>query len=172
MEIVAGHQGRREHQGVADGPARRRLDTIPARPREILDDDVRWVLTKGKLPASRGVEVCDRALAGHPRSSTMMYATSTTPATGWATCAPGPGPGHHRRLHRVRGAAFIHRNAPIYLAGVARPGPSRRDKPAVHAMARGPAWAIPNIQCSWVKLGEEGTAEILNGGAKRRRRHV
>jgi FO synthase len=49
---------------------------------------------------------------------------------------------------------------------VARSGPSRRDNRAVHAMARlGLHGRIPNIQCSWVKLGEEGTTEILRGGA-------
>ena len=31
---------------------------------------------------------------------------------------------------------FVHTSAPIYLAGVARPGPTLRDNLAVHAMAR------------------------------------
>ncbi len=51
---------------------------------------------------------------------------------------------------------FVHHNAPIYLAGIARPGPTARENRAVHALARillhG---AIDNIQCSWVKLGDE-----------------
>src|SRR5439155_17635547 len=55
--------------------------------------------------------------------------------------------------------------APIYLAGVARPGPTSRENLAVHALARillhG---AIPNIQCSWVKLGDELCTEVLRGG--------
>ena len=54
---------------------------------------------------------------------------------------------------------FVHTNAPIYLAGLARPGPTRRENRAVHALARlllhG---AIDNIQCSWVKLGDEAAA--------------
>jgi FO synthase len=61
---------------------------------------------------------------------------------------------------------FIHHNAPVYLAGVARPGPSPRDNRAVHAMARlllhG---AIANIQTSWVKLGTAGTRVMLASGA-------
>jgi FO synthase len=61
---------------------------------------------------------------------------------------------------------FVHTNAPIYLAGVARPGPSARDNRAVHAMARVLLHGrVPNIQCSWVKLGDEGTATMLRGGA-------
>ena len=53
---------------------------------------------------------------------------------------------------------FVHTSSPIYLAGVARPGPSLRDNLAVHAMARIMLHGlIDNIQCSWVKLGPEGT---------------
>jgi len=144
------------------------LDTIPGTAAEILDDDVRWVLTKGKLPASTWVDVVSTAHSlGIRSSSTMMYGHVDH---------PGHWLGHLRTLARIQDSTggftefvalpFIHRNAPIYLAGVARPGPSRRDNRAVHAMARlGLHGRIPNIQCSWVKLGEEGTAEILNGGA-------
>jgi FO synthase len=144
------------------------LDTIPGTAAEILDDDVRWVLTKGKLPASTWIEVVSTAHSlGIRSSSTMMYGHVDH---------PGHWLGHLRTLARLQDATggltefvalpFVHRNAPIYLAGVARPGPSRRDNRAVHAMARlGLHGRIPNIQCSWVKLGEEGTAEILNGGA-------
>ena len=53
---------------------------------------------------------------------------------------------------------FVHTNAPIYLAGVARPGPTLRDNRAVHAMARILLHGrIDNIQTSWVKLGDDGT---------------
>ncbi|MEV4320562.1 bifunctional FO biosynthesis protein CofGH [Actinocrispum sp. NPDC049592] len=144
------------------------LDTIPGTAAEILDDDVRWVLTKGKLPASTWIEVVSTAHSlGIRSSSTMMYGHVDH---------PGHWLGHLRTLAQTQDETggftefvalpFVHRNAPIYLAGVARPGPSRRDNRAVHAMARlGLHGRIHNIQCSWVKLGEEGTAEILNGGA-------
>jgi FO synthase len=60
---------------------------------------------------------------------------------------------------------FVHNNAPIYLAGVARPGPTVRDNRAVHAMARVLLHGkIANIQCSWVKLGSDGCVQVLQGG--------
>jgi FO synthase len=60
---------------------------------------------------------------------------------------------------------FVHHNAPIYLAGVARPGPTVRENRAVHAVARLLLHGrIPNIQTSWVKLAEAGTRAVLQGG--------
>jgi FO synthase len=144
------------------------LDTIPGTAAEILDDEVRWVLTKGKLPAATWVEVVSTAhRLGIRSSSTMMYGHVDH---------PGHWLGHLRTLARLQdetggltefvGLPFVHRNAPIYLAGVARPGPSRRDNRAVHAMARLALHGrIDNVQCSWVKLGDEQTAELLRGGA-------
>ena len=144
------------------------LDTIPGTAAEILDDEVRWVLTKGKLPTATWLEVVGTAhRLGIRSSSTMMYGHVDH---------PGHWLGHLRTLARLQdetggftefvGLPFVHRNAPIYLAGVARPGPSRRDNRAVHAMARLALHGrIDNIQCSWVKLGDEQTAELLRGGA-------
>src|SRR3954471_8316675 len=115
------------------------LDSIPGTAAEILDDDVRWLLTKGKLPAATWVEVVKAAHSVGLRSSaTMMYGHVDTPEH-WL--------GHLRTLARVQDTAaangvagftefvplpFVHRNAPIYLAGLARPGPTRRDNRAVH----------------------------------------
>jgi FO synthase len=60
---------------------------------------------------------------------------------------------------------FVHHNAPIYLAGLARPGSTRREDRAVHAMARLLLHGrIDNIQTSWVKLGTEGCVQMLAGG--------
>ena len=84
--------------------------------------------------------------------------------------------GHFRVLAEIQdrtggftefvGLPFVHHNAPIYLAGIARPGPTYRDNRAVHAMARLLLHGrIANIQCSWVKLGDTGTVALLNGGA-------
>jgi FO synthase len=60
---------------------------------------------------------------------------------------------------------FVHHSSPIYLAGIARPGPTARENRAVHALARillhG---AIKNIQCSWVKLQDGLCREVLQGG--------
>jgi len=144
------------------------LDTIPGTAAEILDDDVRWVLTKGKLPTATWLDVVSTAHdLGIRSSSTMMYGHVDHPGH-WLS--------HFRVLAKLQDQTggltefvalpFVHRNAPIYLAGVARPGPTRRDNRAVHAFARLALHGrVDNIQCSWVKLGDEGTAEILNGGA-------
>ncbi|GAA0684024.1 bifunctional FO biosynthesis protein CofGH [Kitasatospora atroaurantiaca] len=144
------------------------LDTIPGTAAEILDDDVRWVLTKGKLPAATWVEVVSTAHElGIRSSSTMMYGHVDTPAH-WL--------GHLRLLAQIQQRTggftefvtlpFIHTNAPVYLAGIARPGPTARDNRAVVAMARLLLHThIPNIQTSWVKLGAEGAAEMLRSGA-------
>jgi FO synthase len=61
---------------------------------------------------------------------------------------------------------FVHHNAPIYLAGIARPGPTTRDNRAVHAFARLALHGrIDHVQVSWVKLGDELSAKVLQGGA-------
>ncbi|MET7329258.1 bifunctional FO biosynthesis protein CofGH [Nonomuraea sp. NPDC005650] len=143
------------------------VDSLPGTAAEILDDDVRWVLTKGKLPAREWVEVITTAHeVGIPTTSTMMY-------------------GHvDNHLHWVRHIKlirdlqertggfsefvllpFVHTSAPIYLAGIARPGPTAQENRAVHALARillhG---AIKNIQCSWVKLRDDLCRQVLQGG--------
>ncbi|XUL90225.1 bifunctional FO biosynthesis protein CofGH [Streptomyces galilaeus] len=144
------------------------LDTIPGTAAEILDDEVRWVLTKGKLPTATWIEVVTTAHElGIRSSSTMMYGHVDQPRH-WL--------GHLRTLAGIQQRTggftefvtlpFIHTNAPVYLAGIARPGPTMRDNRAVVAMARLllHPW-IPNIQTSWVKLGTEGAAEMLRSGA-------
>lgn len=62
------------------------LDTIPGTAAEILDDEIRWVLTKGKLPTSLWIEIVTTAHeVGLRSSSTMMYGHVDSPATGWLT---------------------------------------------------------------------------------------
>jgi FO synthase len=59
----------------------------------------------------------------------------------------------------------VHLNAPLYLAGLARPGPTMQENRAVHAMARILLHGrISNVQCSWVKLGADGCVTMLRGG--------
>ncbi|WP_229925972.1 bifunctional FO biosynthesis protein CofGH [Streptomyces longispororuber] len=144
------------------------LDSIPGTAAEILDDEVRWVLTKGKLPAATWIEVVKTAHeVGLRSSSTMMYGHVDQPRH-WL--------GHLRTLAAIQQETggftefvtlpFIHTNAPVYLAGIARPGPTTRDNRAVTAMARLLLHPhIPNIQTSWVKLGAEGAVEMLRSGA-------
>lgn len=143
------------------------VDSLPGTAAEILDDDVRWVLTKGKLPTEEWVEVVTTAHElGIPTTSTMMYGHVDTPAH-WVA--------HLRLLRRIQERTggfsefvllpFVHHNAPIYLAGLARPGPTVRENRAVHALARVLLHgAIDNIQCSWVKLGDQVCTQVLQGG--------
>ncbi|WP_433240420.1 bifunctional FO biosynthesis protein CofGH [Actinomadura nitritigenes] len=143
------------------------VDSLPGTAAEILDDDVRWVLTKGKLPTDQWVEVVTTAHEiGIPTTSTMMYGHVDTPAH-WVA--------HLKLLRSIQERTggfsefvllpFVHHNSPIYLAGLARPGPTVRENVAVHALARillhG---AISNIQTSWVKLGDELCTRVLKGG--------
>jgi FO synthase len=144
------------------------VDSHPGTAAEILDDDVRWVLTKGKLPSSAWIEVITTAHElGIPTTATMMYGHVDTPAH-WV--------GHLRVIRGVQERTggfsefvllpFVHASAPIYLAGLARPGPTRRENRAVHALSRLMLHgAISNIQCSWVKLSGELCRDVLRGGA-------
>ena len=151
------------------------LDTIPGTAAEILDDEVRWILTKGKLPTATWVEVVTTAHeVGMRSSSTMMYGHVDNPrALGRSTCACSA------RIQDETGGftefvplPFVHTNSPIYLAGVARPGPTLRDNLAVHALARIMLHGrIDNIQTSWVKLGVDGTRAMLQRRRQRPRRH-
>lgn len=148
------------------------VGSLPGTAAEILDDDVRWLLTKGKLPTSAWIEVISTAHAvGLPTSSTMMYGHVDAPHH-WVA--------HLRLLGNIQrrsldgGAAaftefvalpFVHHNAPIYLAGVSRPGPTNRENLVVHALARILLHGlIDNVQTSWVKLGASGTRAMLRAG--------
>ncbi|KAB2351534.1 bifunctional FO biosynthesis protein CofGH [Actinomadura rudentiformis] len=143
------------------------VGSLPGTAAEILDDEVRWVLTKGKLPTEQWIEVVTTAHeVGLPTTSTMMYGHVDNPSH-WVA--------HIKLLRSLQERTggftefvllpFVHHNSPIYLAGLARPGPTVRENIAVHALARillhG---AIHNIQTSWVKLGDEVATRVLQGG--------
>jgi FO synthase len=144
------------------------VDSLPGTAAEILDDEVRWVLTKGKLPTAAWIEVVSTAhRVGIPTTSTMMFGHVDHPRH-WVA--------HLRLLARLQQQTggftefvplpFVHNQSPIYLAGLARAGASQREVKAVHAMARILLHGqIRNIQTSWVKLGEAGAAEMLRSGA-------
>lgn len=144
------------------------LDTIPGTAAEILDDEVRWILTKGKLPAATWIDIVKTAhRIGIRSSSTMMYGHVDNPSH-WI--------GHLRTLSKLQDETggftefvllpFVHTNSPVYLAGVARPGPTMQENRAVHAVSRLMLHGrINHIQTSWVKLGVEGTQLMLRGGA-------
>jgi FO synthase len=143
------------------------VGSLPGTAAEILDDDVRWVLTKGKLPARDWIEVITTAhQMGIPTSATMMYGHVDAPHH-WV--------GHLRVIRGIQQQTggftefvllpFVHTSAPIYLAGLARPGVTRRENRAVHALSRIMLHgAIDSIQCSWVKLGDDLCRDVLGGG--------
>jgi FO synthase len=146
----------------------RGLGTMPGTAAEILDDEVRWVLTKGKLPADSWETVVKTAhRLGIRSSSTIMYGHVDAPPH-WVA--------HIKRLGRIQRETggftefvplpFVHQHSPIYLAGKARPGPTFDDNRRMHAVARilldG---LIENVQVSWVKMGMEYCTTILRGGA-------
>ena len=169
MEIANG--ATRSGIGVRDwlvGLREAGLDTIPGTAAEILDDEVRWVLTKGKLPTSLWVEIVSTAHdVGLRSSSTMMYGHVDSPQH-WVA--------HLNVLRGIQDRTggftefvplpFVHHSSPLYLAGAARPGPTHRDNRAVHALARIMLHGrISQIQTSWVKLGVQRSQVMLCGGA-------
>lgn len=123
----------------------------------------RAAVTAGKLPAAAWVDVVSTAHGlGIPTTATIMYGHVDTPAH-WI--------GHIRLIAQIQAETrgftefvllpFVHHNAPIYLAGVARPGPTQRENRALHAVARLLLHGlIGNIQCSWVSLGWRGAAAM------------
>jgi FO synthase len=168
MEVVNGAS--RTGLSIADWLAAAKeagVDSLPGTAAEILDDEVRWVLTKGKLPAATWIEVVTTAhRLGIPTTSTMMYGHVDSPAH-WVA--------HLKLLARIQDETggftefvplpFVHTNAPLYLAGIGRAGPTHDENRAVHAMARVLLHGrIRNIQTSWVKLGVDGCVEMLRGG--------
>ena len=146
------------------------LGTIPGTAAEILDDEIRWILTKGKLPAKAWIEIVREAhLLGIKSSATMMYGHIDNESHWYDHIIT------IRNLQEETGGftefvplPFVHYSSPIYLAGIARPGPTVRENRVVHAMSRLLlAGSINNIQCSWVKLGlhgPDGVLSLLAGG--------
>ncbi|HET9247641.1 MAG TPA: 7,8-didemethyl-8-hydroxy-5-deazariboflavin synthase, partial [Xanthobacteraceae bacterium] len=61
---------------------------------------------------------------------------------------------------------FVHMEAPIYLKGRSRRGPTFREAVLMHAIARLALHPlITNVQTSWVKMGREGVQTCLRSGA-------
>ena len=144
------------------------LGTLPGTAAEILDDEIRADLCPDKLNTEQWLEVMRNAHAvGFNTTATIMYGHIDGPVN-WA-----------RHLIRVRELQeetggftefvplpFVHMEAPIYLKGKARKGPTFREALLMHAVARLSLHpAIPNIQASWVKMGPRGVSECLNAGA-------
>jgi FO synthase len=144
------------------------LSSLPGTAAEILDDEVRAVLCPDKLGTAQWLEVMETAHALGLRSTATIMFGHVDGYCHWA-----------RHLQRVRDLQertggftelvplpFVPMEAPIYLRGRSRKGPTFREAVLMHAVARlvlDPV--IPNIQASWVKMGPEGAALCLAAGA-------
>ncbi|MBN8899506.1 MAG: 5-amino-6-(D-ribitylamino)uracil--L-tyrosine 4-hydroxyphenyl transferase CofH [Rhodospirillales bacterium] len=144
------------------------LDTLPGTAAEILDDEIRAIICPDKINTAQWVEAVSAAhRLGLKTTSTIMYGHVEGPLN-WA---------RHllvlRDLQAETGGItefvplpFVHMEAPMYLRGLARKGPTLREAVLMHAVARLVLHPlIPNIQTSWVKMGPEGAAMCLNAGA-------
>jgi FO synthase len=144
------------------------LSSLPGTAAEILDDEVRAVLCPDKISTAQWLRVMKTAHAVGLKSTATVMFGHVDGYRHWA-----------RHLMRVRELQertggftefvplpFVHMEAPIYLRGRSRKGPTFREAVLMHAIARlalDPA--IINIQASWVKMGPHGAAVCLAAGA-------
>ena len=144
------------------------LGSLPGTAAEILDDDVRAIICPDKVTTAQWLQVIETAhRAGLRTTSTIMYGHVDTPRH-WARHLL-----HLRRLQERTGGItefvplpFVAKEAPIYLKGLSRPGPTYREAVLMHAVARLALHPlIPNIQTSWVKMGPDGAVACLQAGA-------
>lgn len=143
------------------------LGTLPGTAAEILDDEVRAIICPDKINTAQWLEVMETAhQVGIRTTSTIMYGHVDRPEH-WA-----------RHLLRIRDLQartggftelvplpFVHMEAPLYLKGKARKGPTFREAVLMHAVARLALHPlIDNIQASWVKMGHLGVSACLRAG--------
>jgi len=143
------------------------LSTLPGTAAEILDDEARATLCPDKLSTQQWLDVMEEIhRAGFRTTATIMFGHVET-LNHWA-----------RHLMRVRDLQkktggftefvplpFVHMEAPIYIKGMARSGPTFREALLMHAVARLALHPhIANIQVSWVKMGAQGARVCLNAG--------
>ena len=143
------------------------LGTLPGTAAEVLHDEVRRDLCPDKLTAGQWLQVMETAhRVGFRTTATIMYGHIDRPAH-WARHLASI-----RALQRRTGGftefvplPFVHMEAPIYLKGRARRGPTFREALLMHAVARLALHpVIPNIQASWVKMGPRGVRACLDAG--------
>ena len=146
----------------------RGLKTLPGTAAEILDDEVRAILCPDKINTEQWLEVHETAHeVGLKSNVTMMFGAVEQP-TSWAKHLVAT-----REVQRRSGGftefvplAFVHMATPLFLKGRARRGPTFREALLLHAVGRmAYRGDIDNVQVSWVKLGAEGSRQILASGA-------
>jgi FO synthase len=143
------------------------LGSLPGTAAEILDDEVRAVICPDKVTTDQWLEVHDTAHRAELHSTTTVMFGHVDGPVSWAR--------HLLRLREQQQRSggftefvplpFVHMEAPIYLKGQARPGPTFREALLMHAVGRLALhpW-ITNVQVSWVKLGLDGAAAMLRAG--------
>lgn len=143
------------------------LNTLPGTAAEILHDEVRAHLCPDKLRTDEWLQVMESAhKLGFKTTATIMYGHIETPLH-WAS--------HLVRIRDLQERTggftefvplpYVHMEAPLYLKGKSRRGPSFREAVLMHAVARLVFHGrIDNIQASWVKMGRDGVAACLNAG--------
>jgi FO synthase len=144
------------------------LGTMPGTAAEILDDEIRDILSPNKLKTARWVEIIKAAhKLGLRTTSTLMYGHIEKPRHIAA----------HldilREIQKETGGftefvplGFIHERNLLYNLLGARPGPSMEEDLRMVAVSRlflSP-W-IKNIQVSWVKMGHKLGQMALSAGA-------
>src|ERR1700674_4221687 len=144
------------------------LGTLPGTAAEILDDDVRFVLSRNKLSTEQWKQVIRTAHACGIRStSTLMYGHVESPDH-WVNQLE-----LLRDIQQQTGGftefvplGFVHQNTLLFHQGIARSGPTLAEHLKIHALARVLlAGAINNIQVSWVKLNRGLSQLCLHAGA-------
>jgi FO synthase len=144
------------------------LDTLPGTAAEILDDEVRAILSRNKLSTAQWREVITTAhRLGIRSTSTLMYGHVETPAH-WLNQIL-----MFRDIQKeTRGftefvpLGFVHQNTLLFHQGLARSGPTLAEHLKIHALARILlAGSINNIQVSWVKLNRKLSQLCLQAGA-------
>lgn len=143
------------------------LGTLPGTAAEILDDEIREILCADKIRTQPWLDIMRTAhKIGFKSTATIMFGHIEC-YEHWAR--------HLLRLRRLQGETggftefvplpFVHMEAPIYLKGKARPGPTFREAILMHAVGRLVLYPhINNIQASWVKMGPEGVRQCLAAG--------
>jgi FO synthase len=144
------------------------LDTLPGTAAEVLDDDVRRVLSRNKLAVAAWQEVIRTAhQCGIRSTSTLMYGHMETPEH-WVRQML-----LFREIQSETGGftefvplGFIHQNTLLFQQGLARSGPTLAEHLKIHALARILlAGSIQNVQVSWVKLNRGLSQLCLRAGA-------
>ena len=144
------------------------LSTLPGTAAEILDDEVRHVLSRNKLSTAQWQEVIRTAHACGIRStSTLMYGHVETPEH-WVNQLL-----LLRDIQSQTGGftefvplGFVHQNTILFHQGLSRSGPTLAEHLKIHALARLMlAGSINNIQVSWVKLNRQLSQLCLHAGA-------